>query len=118
MAAKSKKNITLTFNESDPIHMLAYEYLTAKNRGKTKYIVSLISEDMARKSVIDEIKIQVLQEIMDDALLVDAIRNSTQTSAAESPEESKERASEEKEPKEAGLDMSFLMQGAAQFMMQ
>lgn len=113
------KKVTLTFAESDPIQMIAYEYLDSQKRGKTQFVTKLINEHIARNSVVDELKIQIIGEIMNDDLLVEAIKKSMAAEDGQISEEKPQKAkNEEKQQGDGGLDIGFLLAGASQFAMQ
>ena len=109
--------ITLTFDESDPVQMMVFSYLKSQNRGKSKLITELVAEHIKRTDMVGEIKLKVLEEILEDEAVVSAIRQSKSNSNAKVKEErtkSKEaEPPEENEGVESGIDMSYLMKSAS-----
>ena len=105
------RKITLTFDENDAEQICVYEYLKKKQRGKTKFITDLVHEHIRRTELVEDIKMQVLQELMEESSIgiISTVKESPKVKEKDIDRE------ESLQNKEGSLDVEYLLEGASLF---
>lgn len=123
---ESKKQITLTFDVSEPRQAMVYEYLQSFGRKKTKQVIILVSEQIKKEDAfayqtqsiqkalfedenfINTIKEGVLKKL---SLSEDDLKKGILKQEAELVEPVKEQTEPEKEESVPEIDLDLIMQG-------
>lgn len=127
---ESKKQVTLTFDVSEPRQAMVYEYLQSFGRKKTKQVITLVSEQIKKENAFayqtqsiqkalfeDENFINIIKEGVLKKLLLseEDLKKGILKQEAELVEPIKEPTEQKKEEPIAEIDLDLIMQGIDMF---